>query len=181
MHLLVFGHHETYDPRFAGFHSPAHLFGRQRERRGQPAPCLVVVGERLSPRFGLGSDRGELLLRVERVVGVARFDELTRVFQVDLAALALPIRGMRSSFGDSLVDAYPAPGERVENVFLRSRHEPLRVGVFDAEDEVSAVLAGEQVVVQRRADAAHVQRTRRTGREAYSDFSFHMGSFPFIS
>ena len=86
-----------------------------------------------------------------------------------------------SSFGDSLVDAYPAPGERVEDIFLRSRHEPLRIGVFDAEDEVSAVLTGEQVVVQRRTDAAHVQRARRTGRESYSDFSFHVSSFPFIS
>ena len=181
MHLLVFGHHEAYDPRFAGFHSPAHFLGRQRERRGQPAPYLVVIGERLAPRFGLGPDRGELLLRVERIVGVTRFDELLCVFQIDFAALALPIRGVRSSFGDPLVDAYPAPCERVEDIFLRSRHEPLRIGVFDAEDEVSAVLAGEQVVVQRRTDAAHVQRARRTGRESYSDFSFHVSSFPFIS
>lgn len=99
MHLLVFGHHEAYDPRFAGFHSPAHFLGRQRERRGQPAPYLVVIGERLSPRFGLGPDRGELLLRVERIVGVTRFDELLCVFQIDFATLALPIRGVRSSFG----------------------------------------------------------------------------------
>ena len=58
----------------------------------------------------------------------------------------------------------------VHDVLLGSGNEALRVGILDAEDHRTAVLAGEQIVVKSGADAADVQRARGAGRETHPYF-----------
>ena len=82
---------------------------------------------------------------------------------------------MGASFADSFVNGDTAPFERFHDVSFCARHETVRVGVFDAQDEITASLAGEKVVVQRRAYAAHMQRAGGTRGEADSYFAFHIG------
>ena len=169
-HLLVFGHFETDHPLVARGDAAFDLFVRQGQRRGQPGAHFVIVRERFAGCFGFRADRVQFVGRVESVISVARSDQLQGVFQVDLFALALAVRGVRASLVDAFVDRDAAPFERLHDIALRSRYESVRIGVFDAKDKVAAVLAREKVVVQRRADASHMQGAGRTRRKTDSDF-----------
>ena len=91
--------------------------------------------------------------------------------QVDILAFALAVWGVRTSDTYTFVDLDSAPFERFENVLFGSRHETLRVGVFDAENEVTASLSCEQVVVECRAYTAYMERSGGTGRETYPYFA----------
>ena len=62
---------------------------------------------------------------------------------------------------DAFVGDDPAPSQRFDDVLLRTRDEPVGIGIFDADDEITAFLLGVQVVIQCRPDAAHVQGTGR--------------------
>ena len=48
------------------------------------------------------------------------------------------------------------PFERFNDVVFSSWHKTRRVGVFDAEHEVATMLASEEIVVERGANAADV-------------------------
>ena len=94
----------------------------------------------------------QLLGSIKSVVGPSGLHELFRVFQVDVAPLALAVRRMRPPTRH-LVDLDAAPLERLEDILLGTRHETLRVGVLDAQDEGAACGAGERPVVDGRAGA----------------------------
>ena len=81
---------------------------------------------------------------------------------------------MGATDADALVDLDAAPFERLHDVLLGTRHEALRVGILDAEDHRALVLAGEEVVVECRADASDVQRSGGAGCEAHPNGSFHI-------
>ena len=77
---------------------------------------------------------------------------------------------MRPADLGPFVPVQAEPAEAVEDRLQRRLgHVPLLVGVVDAEDELPAVLAGEQPVEQGRADAADVQVAGRAGGEAGAD------------
>ena len=74
---------------------------------------------------------------------------------------------------DAFVGDDAAPVQCLDDILLRPRDEPVGVGILDPEDEIAAVLLGIQVVIQGRADAAHVERTGRGGSESDARSSFH--------
>ena len=166
--------HWSPRPLVAALDAGAHLVGRQGERRGELLAHRVVVGEGLAARLGLLAQRLELLGRVEGVVGPSGIDELEGVLEVDFAALALAVGGVGTAHADALVDFDAAPLERVEDVLLGARDEAVRIGILDAEQHHAAVVAGEEVVVECRADAADVQRAGGAGCEAHPNGSFHI-------
>ena len=47
------------------------------------------------------------------------------------------------------------------------------VSVLDPDDEITSALLGIEVVIESRADSAHMQRTGRRRRESYSRLTFH--------
>ena len=49
---------------------------------------------------------------------------------------------MRAADADTLVDLDAAPLERLEDILLGTRHETLRVGIFNTEDQISTILFG---------------------------------------
>ena len=63
------------------------------------------------------------------------------------------------------------PGKGFQDVFFGAGHEAVLVGVLDAQEHLAAQLAGQQVVVQRRAHAANVQRPGGGWCEAHPNFS----------
>ena len=81
---------------------------------------------------------------------------------------------MGAADADTLVDLDAAPLERLEDILLGTRHETLRVGIFDTKNHRTAVPTREQVVIKRRTYAADMQRPRRAGCEAHPDRSFHI-------
>ena len=170
---LVFGHLEADDPLVSAVDAGLDLLGGQGQRCRQLFAHRIVVGESLAAGLGLLAQGVELLGGVEGVVGPPGLHELQGVFEVYFAAFALAVGGMGASDADALVDLDAAPFERFEDVVLGARHEPLRVGVLDAEDHRALVPAGEQVVIQCRADAPDVQGPGGAGCETHPNGSFH--------
>lgn len=64
------------------------------------------------------------------------------------------------------------PIEGFDDIGFCARDETLRVGIFDAENHVSAVLFGEEVVIEGGTYTADVQGSRGTWGETHTDFSF---------
>ena len=78
---------------------------------------------------------------------------------------------------DDLVGREAQPIEIVADRLVELGSRALAIGIVDAEDERAAILPREQEIMQRRADIADVQPTRRRRREARDDA--HRGSFTF--
>ena len=97
-----------------------------------------------------------------------------------IAALALLVGAVRATFAHAFVDAYTEPGEGFVYIVLGAWHEALRVGVFDAENHLAAVLTGKEVIIEGRAYTADVEGACGRGGEAYAHFTFclrHCGYF----
>ena len=146
----------------------------EAERRGSTfcAPAFplaageVATGAVVFPRaallLGAGAFSLELLRGAEAGVGVAQALELRRHFAVAREPLGLAKR--------PFVPLEPQPLQAVEDGRDELRLRAVGVRVLDPEDEDSAVVPGEKPVVERGARAAHVEVTRRRGREADSNF-----------
>ena len=65
----------------------------------------------------------------------------------------------------SFIDLDTHPAQRVDDILFGSRHEPVLVGIFDAEKYFTTHFAGEQVIIERGTYPADVQRTGGAGRE----------------
>ncbi len=146
-HRLVDRHLEAHDPLLAGGDAALDLVGGQRQRRGQLLAHLVVIGEGAACLLGLAAQCVQLVGRVEGVVGPPGLHELQGVLEVDFAPLALAVGCVGAAGADTFVDLDAAPLERFHDVVLGSRHEPLRVGILDAQDHLASVTACEEVVV----------------------------------
>ena len=72
------------------------------------------------------------------------------MLQVQVAALRLAIRAEGSADIRPFVVLQPQPAQPVHDLLLRAGHRPPHVRILDAQDELPAGLAGQQVVVQRR-------------------------------
>ena len=76
------------------------------------------------------------------------------VAAMDLPALALPVGTARSSAVRPFVPLDTRPPQRVEDHGLRRGVRSFPVGIFDAQDELTAVLAGEYPVEERHISGA---------------------------
>ena len=153
--------------------------------------ALIVVYEGLSGALCCTAGGFELFGCVKGIVGISTLDELLGVFAVDGSPFALAVGGVGmpcAGFAyylavlvNSLVGDYPAPAQRFNYVLLCSGHKAVRVGIFDSEDEISSSLLGVQIVIERRADTANMQRAGRRRRKAYSCLSGHLIEILFLS
>ena len=146
-----------------------HFMGIHRQAVAQRAPRRGVVLEHV----GLG----RLAQGVEFFRGVKRFVRQTLVHEcfhgllVQFAALALAIRPAVAAGLNPFVRAQPTPRQGLLDVRFSPFDKATLVGVFHAQDEGAAMGTGEQPVVQRRPDAAHVERPGGAGCKAYSNVS----------
>ena len=183
LHDAVLRHLEADGP-VRGFRQQVlHLARGKGEGVAEGHARHRVVGEGLTLGLGGLAAGVQFLRRIERVVGPSGFHELVGVLPVDGTPLALAVgrmgmlrRGVLHHLAvgiHTLVGDDAAPTQGFDDVFLRARDEPVGVGIFDPEDEISSVLLGIQVVVQGRPDAAHVERTGRRRGETDACSSFH--------
>src|SRR5262249_25559040 len=103
------------------------------------------------------------------VIRDALLHKLTHRGLVALQLLRLVVRPVRAADLGALVPVEAEPLEAVEDRLERLGDIPLLVGVVDAQDELAAVLAGEEPVEQRRADAADVKVARGAGGKTSAD------------
>ena len=159
---------EPYDVLHAVGNEGVNLFLGHGERVAHQVARVGVILEVLYfLTLGL-----KLLGSVEGDVRLAVGKQLVYILLVDAAALALAVRAVRAAEAYALVELDAQPAERLDDVFLRPGDEARGVGVFNPEHHFAAPLAREEVIVQRGAHSAYVERTRRTGRKAHPCFSF---------
>src|SRR5918997_188232 len=119
---------------------------------------LPLLGPRAFPELGQFLRGGEV------VVGSPRVDEFPRGLAVQVEALGLAVRGMRSAGLWTFVPVEADPTQRAFELLDRLLRGTLQVRVLYTQHVRATVLAGEEPVEERRAHAPDVQPPRRTRR-----------------
>ena len=152
------------------------LFFGESQRVAHLHSCACIVLEVLY----LSTFRIEFFGRIKGDVGLPVVEKLLNILLIYIATLALAIRPMIAAEAHALVELDAEPLERLDDVFLCSRHEAARVGVFNAEDEVAAMLTGKEVVVERGTNTADMKRSGRAWSETdahFFQFTIHNSQF----
>ncbi len=99
--------------------------------------------------------------RAEAGIGVPLFDQFLCILGVDLAAFGLPVGTIRAANVGAFVIVEPEPAQAVHDLLLRAGDGALQIGIFKAQDELSAGLFGEQIIVERHARGGEMHVPRR--------------------
>jgi len=128
---------------------------------GTVAPPTRVAEARLGVALlQLGPGRIELLFGGVAAVGGATAHQLLRELMVDVQPVHLPVGAVLAPRLGSLVPLEAQPAQVAQDDLLVGVGTALAIGVFDAQDEAPAGLAGPQPVEERRAHSSDVQITR---------------------
>ena len=133
---------------------------------GDPA---ATVDERLLGRFGRLAFRLNFRGGGVVIVGGLTLDQLPYGRLIAVQALRLEIGPVRATHFRALIPLDAQPAKAVQNGLQGRRHVALLVGIVDPQHEMAAVLAGEEPIEQRRAHAANVQVSGRTGSKTGTD------------
>ena len=80
-------------------------------------------------------------------VGLSAVEKLLNILFIYVATFALTIWSVIASETHALVELDAKPFERLDDIFFCPRNKTSGVGVFNAEDELTAMLAGKKIVV----------------------------------
>ncbi len=153
----------------AAIHQSLHLLGGHGERVAHRQACRGVILEVGSGRAGGvklgGGVKGDICL--------AGVEKHLHVLAIDVATLALLVGAIGSALAHTFVNLYAKPCERLVDIVLGSGHKTLRVGVLDAEYHVTAVTAGEKIVIKGSAHSSDMKGACGRGGKSYSDFTVH--------
>lgn len=83
-------------------------------------------------------------------------EQLIYIFTINVFSFRLPVRSIISAVAYPFVELDSQPFEGFDNVCFGSRHETLRVGVFDTEDHISVILLGKQIVIESGTNPANM-------------------------
>ena len=124
----------------------------------------------MTRQFGGLSLRVQFSRGIERIVGLARVNQLRQVAVVNIQSLALKVRTVRTAAMGTehrtLVPADSKPCQVLQESNACRVARSLLVGVLDTEQEGAALPLGIGPAEQSRACAAHMQVTGRGGSEA---------------
>ena len=132
--------------------------------QAQGAAGIVAPVKRAGVLLGLG-------LFAEAVVGVAPLHQELGVLAVKAAALGLHIGSHRAAQVGTLVPVQAALAQGVVDHVHGALHQAALVGVLDAEQELAAVVPGDEPGVQGGAQVAHVHIACGRGGETSADLS----------
>ena len=138
----------TYDVRFASVDALLYFGFRKRKT------VLVVFGRAAFVK------RAEPFLCAEAIVRVAALYELLRVFEIYGFALRLNVRTAVAAYDRAFVVVYARFVERGNYNVHRALYFARLVGVFYAKNKLAAVLFGEKIGIQRRAQPAYMKIAR---------------------
>ena len=132
---------------------------------------VILIGFALG--FGSLAVGFQLFLGAEAAIGAALFDQLPSVLGVEVAALSLDIRTIFAADVRTFIIGQPGLAHGLINQIDCAGNFALLVGILNAEDELAAVLFGEQVGIQGSAQTAEMQISRRAGRKSRTNFIRH--------
>ena len=143
----VFGKFEAHYEGLSAFNAALHLVGGKGEAVLHGAACGAVVLEGFLLGFVFFAFGIESFGFVKGIVCPAVAKQLVGILTVEGFAVALAVGAVVASEVYTLVELDVEPVEGFDNVVFGTGHETGLVGVFDAENHVTAVLAGEEVIV----------------------------------
>ena len=129
-------------------------------------PALQVVVRRTSCRFGRLALLLQLLFGAVAAVGDVSRDQFVDDFAVPLDTLRLSIRRVGPADVGPFVPLQPQPAEIIEHHLLRPARGARHIGIFDSDDELATMMAGEEPVEDRRARATDMQVAGGRRRES---------------
>ena len=148
--------------RFAGGQTGGDFFLRQQQR-------AAVVARGLAARHLFGAHLVQLFSGAEARERVAHVDQLLAILLIDIATLALPVRAVRAANVRAFAPVDPQPAQGVEDLLFGLAGRTQLVGVFDAQDELTAMLLGKAVVEQCDVSGTYVGVPGRRWRDASAD------------
>ena len=161
-------------------HRPASL-GDKCAALGVREVAVEVVVAQLGISARGDVPRLDLLRRRERFVRLAGVQQPLHDIAVDLAALGLPVRRIRSADVGALVPVQPEPAQRVQQGQIAFLAVARGVGVLEPKHERAARVAGVGPVEQRGADQADMWRARRRRAEPNSYVPVLLACAPVIT
>ena len=146
------------DEGLAGLHAAQRFF------LGDVQAVLVIL-----PLLALGR-RGvpaflQFFLGAEAGIGRALLHQLQRVGHIQIPPLGLDVGTVITAHVRAFVIVQPGQTHTLVDHVHRARNLPFLVGILNAQDELAAVLTGEQVGIQGGAQAAQMQVAGGAGSE----------------
>ena len=108
---------------------------------------------------------------IESIVCPAVTNQLFGILAIHGFAVALAVGAVVAADMDTFVEFDAQPVEGFDNIVFGTGDKAGLVGVLNSQNHVASVLAGEQIVIQSRADSADVERASGAGSETYAYFS----------
>ncbi|MNH87003.1 hypothetical protein D3C73_394780 [compost metagenome] len=117
----------------------------------------------------LGAHLVQLFGGAEAREGVAHVDQLLTILLINIAALALTVWTVRAADVRAFAPVDTQPAQGVEDLLFGLAGRTQLVGVFDPQDELTAVLLGKAVVEQCDVSGTYVGVPGRRWRDASAD------------
>ena len=156
----------TDDERLAGCGARLGLFQRQIATRADVLSDLAGLFRVILVRFA-----------AEAVIRAALFAQELRILAEQLAPLGLHIRPHRAADVGAFVVIEAAFGHRLVDHVDRTLDQTALIGVFDAENELAVMAAGNEPCIERRAQIADVHIARGARRKARADLAVRDARF----
>ena len=125
--------------------------------KGLPA-CFIVFALRI-----------QFFCCIKGIVSLTLVQKQLGILGIYCLAFALAIRAFVAAESHPFVKVDAEPAEGLDDVFLCTGHKAIGVGVFDAENEFAAVLAGKEVVIECCAHSTDVERAGGRGCETHAN------------
>jgi hypothetical protein len=84
-------------------------------------------------------------------------------------SLALPVGSVCPAFKNTFIESDPTPAKGLNNVLLRTGYIARLIRIFNAKDELPAMFAGEQIIIQSGSDTSDMQGTCGTRGKPYNN------------
>ena len=119
------------------------------------------------------SDAREALFVAKTVIGFALCNEFFRIFFIEIEALALHVRPVRTAFIAALVPVDAEPCHRIVQILNKFFVVARTVGIFESQNKFAALRTRKKIIEQRGANTADMLHPRRRWSVANTYFVFH--------
>ena len=143
MHILIGLYLETNHILPAFSNQRVHLFFGKRQRIAHLHTRRGIILE-----IGYLRTLGIQLFRsIEGDVSLACIQQHLYILLVYLTTFGLAVRPMFSSKADTFIKRNAQPFERLQYIFFRPRYEPVRISIFNTENQISSMLTRKEIII----------------------------------
>src|SRR5574344_250801 len=109
---------------------------------------------------------------VKRDICLIFIKQLLDIFFVNVPSLALAVRSTFSTERNAFVKLNSQPFERFQNILFSTWYKTVAVCIFYPEYQITAMLTGEQIIIQSGTDTADMKCPCRAWCKTHTNFSF---------